>query len=67
MHFTFLVSEIAFGCLQRNNLFYTLRAYGAPGKFVALPDGVNQRMPAAVPTPAGWTPPLELVTEVTQR
>ncbi|KAK6764817.1 hypothetical protein RB195_024948 [Necator americanus] len=54
----------AFDSPHRGRLLNALRADGVPGKFVRLPDDMNQRTTAAVRTPAGCTTPFEVVTGV---
>ncbi|KAK6735558.1 hypothetical protein RB195_018647 [Necator americanus] len=62
----FLDFEVAFDSPHRRRLLNAFRADGAPGKFVRLPDDMNQQATAAVRTPAGCTTPLEVVTAVRQ-
>ncbi|KAK6763392.1 hypothetical protein RB195_023915 [Necator americanus] len=63
----FLDFEAAFDSPHRGRLLNALRADGVPGKFVHLLDDMNQRITAAVRTPAGCTTPFEVVTGVRQR
>ncbi|KAK6764435.1 hypothetical protein RB195_024669 [Necator americanus] len=66
MQLAFLDFEAAFDSPHRGRLVNALRADGVPGKFVRLLDDMNQRTTVAVRTPAGYTTPFEVVTEVRQ-
>ncbi|KAK6765189.1 hypothetical protein RB195_025218 [Necator americanus] len=51
---------------QRKRKMSALRADGVPGNFVRLLDDINQRITAAVRTPARCTTPFVVVTGVRQ-
>ncbi|KAK6763644.1 hypothetical protein RB195_024095 [Necator americanus] len=67
MQLAFLELETAFDFPHRGRLLNVLRADGVAGKFVRLPDDINQRTTAAVRTPAGCTTSFKVVTGVRQR
>ncbi|KAK6735819.1 hypothetical protein RB195_018829 [Necator americanus] len=66
MQLAFLDFEAIFGFPHRARLLNALSADGVPGKFIHLPDYMDQRTTAAVRKPAGCTTPFEVVTGVRQ-
>ncbi|KAK6745110.1 hypothetical protein RB195_011676 [Necator americanus] len=66
MHLAFPDFEAAFDSPHQSPLLNALRADGVQGKFVRLPDDMNQQRTAAVQTPAGCTTSFEMAIVVRQ-
>ncbi|KAK6733321.1 hypothetical protein RB195_017209 [Necator americanus] len=66
MQLAFLDFEATFDSPYQGRLLTTFRPDGVAGKFVRLPDDMNQQTTTAIRAAAGRTRPFEMVTELKQ-